>query len=301
MKTKRTSFLARTAMTLLFTVLTTVTTWADSWPEYITDVVLVGSKNSSEIESAKANYSGYTWCSTSLNDGTGGDIIYIGYKKGSRYNTNGNYITDFIVVDNEVNHDPASTFTLNGKTYYLCPCAGGNTFANDRQGNLTSQASGGWNMYLYYTKENFSDKRAVSDITIYSVRDINEHKSGAIDCYKKDGSLKEANISLNRGVSNTPYVYMHINTVTKTNRPSVDPVMASNLVYNGSEQMLVSSMGTTYDNTYKMYFREIGQNQYFYANTAQFTKATNAGTYNVEYKAGSGTYRSEERRVGKEC
>ena len=145
-------------------------------------------------------------------------------------------------------------------------------------------------MYLYYTKANFSDKRAVDGISIYSVGDINEHKSGAINCYYKDGTLHEAEISLNKGVSNTPYVYMHINTVTKTNRPSTDPVMASGLVYNGNEQLLVSSMGTTYDNTYKMWFREIGQNQYLYEGTYLFTKATNAGTYNVEYYAGSSTY-----------
>ena len=293
MKTKRTSFLARTAMTLLFTVLTTVTTWADSWPEYITNVVLVGGTES-EAQSAKSDYSGYTWCSTSLNDGTSGDVIYIGYKKSSSpAYINGGYITDFIIIDagtGTEGHNPPYSLTFQGRTYYRCPAAGGDYFVNSNHGNLTSQAANGWNMYLYYTKNNFDDKRAVDGISIYSVGDINEHKSGAINCYYKDGTLHEKEISLNKGVSKTPYVYMHINTVTKTNRPSTDPVMASGLVYNGSEQMLVASMGTTYDNTYKMWFREIGQNQYFYENTAQFTKATNAGTYNVEYYAGSSTY-----------
>ena len=294
MMKKKTSFLARAAMTLLLAVLTTATAWADTWPEYITDVVLAGGTET-EATSVKnsSTYSGYIWCSTSLNDGTSGDVIYIGYKKGSRASVNGGYITDFVVDETGSSHDPSSTFSLNGKTYYLCPTAGGNYFANTNHGNLTSQASGGWNMYLYYTKANFDDKRAVNGITIYSVNNKDDHKSGAINCYSTNGSLKEENISLNKGVSNTPYVYMHINTVTKTNRPSVDPVMASNLVYNGSEQMLVSSMGTTFDNTYYMYFREIGYNQQFYGNTAQYTKAINAGTYNVEYKAGSGTYGNE--------
>ena len=125
---------------------------------------------------------------------------------------------------------------------------------NSNHGNLTSQAEKGWNMYLYYTKANFSDKRAVSSITITEGEDT---KSGSIDCYKKDGSLIEEDISLNRGVSGTPFVYMHISTVDKTNRPKTDPVMASGLVYNGQEQMLVASMGTTFDNTYQLYFREI--------------------------------------------
>ena len=294
-KTKKTSFLARAAMTLFLAVLTTTTAWADSWPEYITDVVLAGGTES-EATSVKnsSTYSGYTWCSTSLNDGTSGDVIYIGYKKSSSpAYINGGYITDFIIIDagtGTEGHNPPYSLTFQGRTYYRCPAAGGDYFVNSNHGNLTSQAANGWNMYLYYTKNNFDDKRAVDGISIYSVGDINEHKSGAINCYYKDGTLHEKEISLNKGVSKTPYVYMHINTVTKTNRPSTDPVMASGLVYNGNEQLLVSSMGTTYDNTYKMYFREIGQNQYFYEGTYLFTKATNAGTYNVEYYAGSSTY-----------
>ena len=284
-------------MTLLVTMFTATTAWADTWPEYITDVVLAGGTET-EAQSVKnsSTYSGYTWCSTSLNDGTNGDVIYIGYKKGSRANVNGGYITDFIIIDagtGTEGHNPPYSLTFQGRTYYCCPAAGGDYFVNSNHGNLTSQAANGWNMYLYYTKANFSDKRAVDGISIYSVGDINEHKSGAINCYYKDGTLHEAEISLNKGVSKTPYVYMHINTVTKTNRPSTDPVMASGLVYNGNEQLLVSSMGTTYDNTYKMWFREIGGNQYFYEGSYLFTKATNAGTYNVEYKAGSNTFGNE--------
>ena len=293
MKTKKTSFLARAAMTLFLAVLTTATAWADSWPEYITDVVLAGG-TASEVASVKnsSTYSGYTWCSTSLNEGTSGDIIYIGYKKSSNpAYINGGYITDFVVVETGSSHNPSSTFSLNGITYYLCPYAGGNTFANDRHGNLTSQVSKAKNLYLYYTKANFSDKRAVSGITITTgSSESSASKSGAIDCYNTNGTLFEAEIDLNKGAGCGTYVYMHLTTVTKTNRPKTDPVMASGLVYNGNEQLLVSSMGTTYDNTYKMYFREIGQNQYFYEGTYLFTKATDAGTYNVEYYAGSSTY-----------
>ena len=43
---------------------------------------------------------------------------------------------------------------------------------NSNHGNLTSQAANGWNMYLYYTKYSFDDKRAVDGISIYSVGDI---------------------------------------------------------------------------------------------------------------------------------
>ena len=62
MKTKRLSFLARAAMTLLLAVLTTTTAWADSWPEYITDVILVGGTES-EVNAAKSAHSDYTFIS----------------------------------------------------------------------------------------------------------------------------------------------------------------------------------------------------------------------------------------------
>ena len=279
MKTKRTSFLARTAMTLLFTVLTTVTTWADPWPSYITNVVLVGGTES-EAQSAKSGYSGYTWCSKSLNDGTSGDVIYIGYKTGNSANTNGGYITDFIVVD-AVDHNPPSTISCNGHTYYLCPADGGDYFANSNHGNLTSHASLGWNIYLYYTKEHFSDKRAVSSIA------INDTKSGAIDCYKKDGTLLEKNISLNRGVQNTPYVYMHIYTETKVNRPYPEPTTISGLTYDGTSHQLIPS---NYDSDYSgdVYFR-LGTTG-SYTDVVNSITATNAGTYTIYYYSGESYY-----------
>ena len=62
MKTKRLSFLARAAMTLLLAVLTTATAWADTWPEYITDVILVGGTES-EVNAAKSAHSDYTFIS----------------------------------------------------------------------------------------------------------------------------------------------------------------------------------------------------------------------------------------------
>ena len=66
-------------MTLLLTVLTTVTAWAAEWPEYVTDIIVVGGSES-EVNSAKSYNSGYTWCSMDLNKGAGGDYINFGYK-----------------------------------------------------------------------------------------------------------------------------------------------------------------------------------------------------------------------------
>ena len=285
---RRGARIQRTAMLLLATLLLTMTAqtaWADTWPEYITDVILVGGTES-EVNAAKAAHSDYTFISQDLNKGCGSssDYIYLGYKKGYRASTNGGYITDIIVVTEGSNDIPTGNITFSGRTYNKAAIYGGNYFVNPSKGDLNSHA-GGWGLWLYYTKANFSDKRAISSISFSSTQ------SGSVNCYKYwNEELAQEGINMNRGCDGGDNFYMHLSTTTKTNRPKTDPVMASGLVYNGSEQMLVASMGTTYDNTYFMSFREIGGNQYFYQNTAQFTKATNAGTYNVEYYAGSGTY-----------
>ena len=278
-QTIKSYYLALVAIVIL--AMTAQTAWAadPEWPSYITDVVLVGGTES-EAQNAKKSYSGYTWCSNSLNYGTSGDVIYIGYKTSKSANTNGGYITDFIVVD-AVDHNPPSYVDCNERTYYLCPAAGGDHFTNYNHGNLTSHASGGWNIYLYYTKEHFSNKRAVSSI------DINETKSGAIDCYKKDGSLIEENISLNRGVGGTPWIYMHIYTSAKVNRPNPEPTANSGLTYNGSPQKLIPS---NYDSDYSgnVYFR-LGTTGSYTDNVNSIT-ATNAGTYTIYYYSGESYY-----------
>jgi len=136
-------------------------------------------------------------------------------------------------------------------------------------------------MYLYYTRDHFSDKRAVSSIT------INGTQSGAINCYNKNGSLKEAEISLNKGVSGTPFVYMHISTVTKVNRPNPEPTANSGLTYNGSPQKLIPS---NYDSDYSgdVYFR-LGTTG-SYTDKVNSITATNAGTYTIYYYSAESYY-----------
>ena len=95
-QTIKSYYLALVAIVIL--AMTAQTAWAAEWPEYITDVVLVGGTEQ-EAQNAKSGYSGYTWCDQKLNEGKGADIIYIGYKTDHRANTNGGYITDFIIID----------------------------------------------------------------------------------------------------------------------------------------------------------------------------------------------------------
>ncbi len=279
-QTIKSYYLALVAIVIL--AMTAQTAWAAEWPSYITDVVLVGGTEQ-EAQNAKSGYSGYTWCSTSLNYGTGGETIYIGYKTSKSADTDGGYITDFIVVD-AVDHNPPSSVYCKGHTYYLCPAAGGDYFANTNKGNLTSRATSGWNIYLYYTKANFSDKRAVSSINITIGEDT---KSGSIDCYKKDGSLLEENISLNRGVKYTPFVFMHISTETKVNRPNPVPTSYTNLTYNGSPKNLISRNYKN-NNSGTVYFR-VGSSGGYTTDVSSLT-ATNAGNYIVYYYSGASDY-----------
>ena len=265
-------------MTLLVTMLTAATAWADTWPEYITDVILVGGTES-EVNAAKSAHSDYTFISQDLNAGcgSGSDYIYLGYKTGYRANVNGGYITDIIVIDAE-GTNPPSTVTYSGRTYYLCPYDGGSHF-EDVKGNLNSNCGGGWNLYLYYTKANIG-KQAVSSITVNSTKD------GAINCYYTNGNSHETQIDLNRGLSGSSDVYMHLSTATKTNRPSADPVMASGLVYNNDYKQLIKTAATISSGT--MYYR-IGTSGSFTSTVAD-VKATAAGSYTVYYYAGSNSY-----------
>ena len=286
-QTIKSYYLALVAIVIL--AMTAQTAWAQDteWPSYITNVVLVGGTES-EAQSAKSGYSGYTWCSKSLNDGTSGDVIYIGYKTGNSANTNGGYITDFVVVETGSSHNPSSTFSLNGKTYSLCPYAGGNTFANDRHGNLTSQVPKAKNMYLYYTKANFSDKRAVSGITITTgSSESAASKSGAINCYNTNGNLFESEIDLNKGAGCGTYVYMHLSTETKVNRPYPEPTTISGLTYDGTSHQLIPS---NYDSDYSgdVYFR-LGTTG-SYTDVVNSITATNAGTYTIYYYSGESYY-----------
>ena len=272
----------RVATMLLVTLLLTMTAqtaWADTWPEYITDVILVGGTES-EVATAKAAHSDYTFISQDLNDNAGGDYIYLGYKKGSRANVNGGYITDIIVVTEGSNPIPTGNISILGRTYNKAAIYGGNRFVNDRKGDLNSGA-GGWGLWLYYTKQEYgTTKRAVSEIT------FNGTSSGSVNCYNLDGSLKQEGINMNRGCSSGDNIYMHLTTPTKTNRPSVDPVMASGLVYDGSAKQLITTAATLASGT--MYYR-IGTSGEWKTSISELT-ATNAGGYTVQYYAGSTSY-----------
>ena len=271
--------LKRAAMMLLLTVVSVTTIWADDWPEYITDIVVIAAKDNNEdrqscIEEWEDN--GYTVIKKDLNEGTAvffSNVIYLAYKTAERASTNGGYITDFVVLNVS---DAPETWKHDGRTYHKCPYDDNCYYGYSFDGNL-NYLNEGWNLYLYYTKDNFDDKRAVSGIT------FNGTQSGSVDCYNKDGSMEEADIDLNRGAIGS-YIYMHLTTPTKTNRPKNDPAGRGGLKYNGYYQRLMK--GGEIESG-EMWYRVDDSSDFTDINRAT---AQNAGTYKVYYYAGANEY-----------
>ena len=273
---RRGARIQRTAMLLLATLLLTMTAqtaWADDYPAYITDVMVIGG-DASTVDSKWATYQsqGYKKVDFDLNSDAGGDYVYVLYKTGSRNSTDGGYITDLVVSTTD-----ASSVTYNGTTYTRVAHDGSDHFKK-YGGNLNSSAkSGSTNMWLFYTKKNFSDKRAVNDIVV----NTSSSKSGYTTIGKNGGSDA---YDLNEGAGGD-YVYMHFSTTTKTNRPASDPTMKTDLVYTGQPQQLVSYNPTS---QCTMYYR-VGTSG-SYTSTVSDITATNAGTYTVYYYAASSSY-----------
>jgi hypothetical protein len=235
-----------------------------------------------ETNTLKTPYDGQGWTvvASALNKGCGSnsDFIFLIYKKASRNSTNQGYITDFYVTyhsnASEVTN-LSTTVNHNYKEYTLCPYEGGDNFVS-KKGDLNSNAGGKY-IHLYYTKKNFDDKRAVTDINFDDSSDY------ALEWNDVGGNDEGRPADLNKGCgSNSPYIYMHLTTATKTNRPTTDPVM-ENLVYNGAAQQLVKNPATI----------AVGTMYYSLSATGSFTTtpssltAKNAGNYTVYYYAGA--------------
>lgn len=161
--------------------------------KYISAVKLIGG-NSGEISNLKAaaKRQGWTVIESNLNAGTHGDVIYLCYKT----TTGTDYITDLYL--SSASNPVSGSITVNGRSYKLCPTEGGSHFTGIK-GDLNSNA-GGDDIHIYYTKEAFSDGRAVTDIW------FNASSSGAV---RKDTSSTA--YDLNKGAGGDD-IFMHFST-----------------------------------------------------------------------------------------
>ena len=164
---------------------------------YIKDVMVIGGTKD-EVNSLKSSLTAQGWqvIDYDLNKGAGGDYIYLLYKSEERKDGHNNgFVTDFF-INNSSEYTDEDTY--NGRTYHLVPYDGGTHFKNVK-GDLNSNA-GGADIHLYYTKDVFPDKRAVTDIT------FNTTSTGGV-------GTKDSNegYDLNR-YANGNYIYMHFTT-----------------------------------------------------------------------------------------
>ncbi len=172
--------------------------------QFITDIKLIGGTKA-ECNSLKTSLTneGWTVIDYDLNKGASGDYIFLLYKADN--NTDGinrGYITNFYISsEGDVADD---SHTVDGRTYNLASFAGGDHF-KEKKGDLNSGTGhGSANIHLYYTKNLFTDYRAVTGIT------FNDTSTGAVVW---NGSGNPADLNAGCGAE-TPYIYMHISTAT---------------------------------------------------------------------------------------
>lgn len=201
------SLFARVALSLLLALSVAVPSFAGS---YVKEVKLIGgSKN--YVQNKWNSYYDQGWSAgiknggqgtQDLNEGAGGDYIYLLYKLDSNEDgINYGYITDFY-VSNEEGTAP-DTRVIDGRVYYLVPYEGETDFVSSK-GDLNRGADGDY-IHLYYTKDYFPDHRVVTDIFFKNTK-----QNGAVGVNGgTDG------YDFNKGADGE-YIYMYFTTTALT-------------------------------------------------------------------------------------
>ncbi len=184
--------LLRVVLTLMLTLLPAAASWAD---EYIKDVMLIGGSQN-KVNNLKTTLTGQGWkvIDKDLNAGCGSssDYIYLLYKADvSSDGINRGYITDFFI-----SNSACDNIYYQGRNYSPVPYDGGDHFKQNK-GDLNSNASGDY-IYLYYTKDTFSQNRFITGIS------FNTTQEGAVGL----GSDSEG-YDLNKGAGGDD-IYMHL-------------------------------------------------------------------------------------------
>ena len=199
--------LARTVMTLFMILAMTLSASAtDFITDFITDVMLLGDNDQTTFNSQLSDLTDQGWLDINydMNAGCGSNIdhIHLLYRKQSSSGNTGVPITDFYIRTGD---NPPSSLTYDGRTYYLVPCQGSDSFINS-QGDLNHNAGGDY-IYLYYTKDALTINHGVTEIY------FNYLQYGAVGA--NGGST---GYNLNAGCSSSSdYVYMHITTTAGAN------------------------------------------------------------------------------------
>ena len=199
--------------------------WADT--NLFSEVKVVGGGSS-----CYEDYSGWSHYDQDLNDGAGGDYIYLLAKKKENL-PDGEYITDFRIVTTDT-RNVSDVIEEDGITWHLAPYDGDSHFKSSK-GDLNSGASGKC-IYLYYTKTMFADKRAVNHIW------FNSEKAGSV-----------SGADLNAGASGD-YIYMHVSYMYQDEASFGDPSSAFSFYSSGRGTMHFKLLTSTYDDYRTLHF-----------------------------------------------
>ena len=189
-----------------------LTTLTASATEFITDVMVIGgTAQEVTIKTSQLKAEGWTRIEYDLNKGCGAssDYIYLLYKsQNSPSNVNdGTFITDFYIKDGKGGSETVNEWLYtDDRTYRLVPYDGSQHF-REQQGDLNSGTGSSTNsIHLYYTRDRFSDHRAISEIRF---------DSEGYDALCSDGVTGMAPFNLNAGCkSGSAEIYMHVGKTT---------------------------------------------------------------------------------------
>ena len=195
---------ARFMLAILLTMLTTLTAHAT---DFITDVMVIGTRTSGELSSMKYYYQnkGWTVVDNDLNAGAGGDYIYLLYKTTSSNGSSGTPITGFYISD--ATGTVPDELDYGGHTYYLASFDGddqqtyvsGSGNFKATKGDLNS-GTNGVSTHLYYTREQLVFNPLVTGIS------FNGTQIGAV-VWNGNGEAADLNKGCGTG---TDYIYMHV-------------------------------------------------------------------------------------------
>ena len=165
---------------------------------YISDVILLGDTDGDAIDALVSQYEnqGWTKISRDLNDGAGGDYIYLMYKKQSTNGQNYDFITDFYI---KTGSSAPNQLTHGGRTYYLVDYDGRQHFKNQKGDLNSGTGESTQSIHLYYTRDYFSNNQVVTGID-FSITDY----KGAVGA--NGGS---SGYDLNDTAGGL-YIYMHV-------------------------------------------------------------------------------------------
>ena len=148
---------------------------------YIYDVKLLGCTRKDKIQGLIKTYqiNGWQIINKDLNAGAGGKYVYLAVKKCDLNSAEqGTAITDFLLT-NEYHAD----LYKDGRHYFIVPCDGDKKENKEVviyikgytkfDGDLNAGAGGKY-IYLYYTRDNFNDQRAMTKV------EFNDDTNGAL-------------------------------------------------------------------------------------------------------------------------